>query len=365
MINLKRLAIPVLILCFLFNYSESNAQIQDIKKKSRSNQSKKKSSKSSSSSRSSSSSSSSESDFDAADAMGCLFDAIDLGGCLLSIFSNSSDDDDDYNYSSNSYYEESYEYDYTPSENESTEEISVEYYENLPLKPVEKKVVEEPPVDTTNTNPIVTKTEVVETETIPEVYNHVPNSNLSTLKDEGIEDFKPSLDINGNFAVAFHKGIDRNYTYVNFLPGLRANLGQVKFDFRFNNLTEFTDNTPDALKSWELLFMIDFAKKEELDIMVGTGLFRENFSESNFHEWYLGTKFQLANMKDYIEIDTRFSVDYETDVCPFFEIGGRYNIQFINSNHINAYINLGVMYQNYYQSHDIWGIRGGVVFNWH
>lgn len=174
-----------------------------------------------------------------------------------------------------------------------------------------------------------------------------------------------SLDINGNFALAYHKGVDENYTYVNYLPGLRANLLAFIIDFRYNLLTEYTDDFPDSFKSWHLDVALNIAPVETFKIGIGTGVHAEMTTDSYYHEYFLCSKVGLNENTDYIDFDLRTSVDYETNNFPFFETGFRFNKRMIDFEHLSGYISLGPIYQNYYQSHDIWAFRGGIIFNWH
>ncbi len=174
-----------------------------------------------------------------------------------------------------------------------------------------------------------------------------------------------SLDINGNFALAYHKGLDKNYTYVNYLPGIRANILAFILDFRYNILTEYTDDFPNSFKSWHLDVALNIVPVETFKIGVGMGVHAEMTTDSYYHEYFLCSKIGLAGNTDYIDFDLRASYDYETEAYPFFETGFRFNKQIIDFEHLSGYISLGPIYQNYYQSHDIWAIRGGVIFNWH
>ncbi len=328
----KRITWFLVLITFAFQF-EANAQIHDIKKKSKSN-------KSSRSSSSSSSSSSSDSDSDIASECigGCLteiFGAL-LEGCISGLFSGGGDDDDDY----------TYEYNY--SNDEPTDVVNSD------------NIIK----TDSSTNIITPEIEVSETTKAREERNEV------TYRPEQEYPIAPkdfSLELRLQFDVSFHKGIDRIYTHIDYLPGIRANLHVLLLDFRYNILTEYTDNMPNSLKSWELLFMLNLTANQNYKVILGSGLQREIWDDDpiSFHEWYLGTKIPFANGKDYFDADTRFSVDYETEVMPFFEIGGRYNKQFMDLEHLSGHITLGVTYQNYYQSYDIWGFRGGVILKWH
>ena len=345
---MNKLFKPGVILILLFTIAfqfETSAQIHDIKKKSNTN----KSSKSSSSS-SSSSNSDAGNDIASECVGGCLTDIFSalFEGCLTSIFSGKDNDDDNH---------------YTYNNSDDVNNNDYLYEEPKPkINNTENEVI----IDTL-TNALNPK--VVDSHEIKHV--KTGGNSIEGPYDPFIENIKSnkdfSFEIKPIFDIGFHKGIDRNYTYVDYLPGARANLNVLLIDFRYNILTEYTDDFPDSFKSWELLFMLDLTAKQDFKVIIGTGIHREIWDDEpiSFHEWYLGTKIPFANGVDYFDADTRFSVDYETDAFPFFEIGVRYNKRLLDFNHLAAYVTLGADYQNYYQSHDIWSFRGGIIVKIH
>ncbi len=331
--QIKKIALLLLLFTFAIQF-ETHAQIHDIKKKSSSN----KSNHSSSSSDSYSSSSDSDNDIASECIGGCiseLFSSL-LEGCISGIFSGGKDDDND-DFIVNGDLNNDYAYE-EPKTKITDENLS--------------------PIDTTTNRP-----EITEPTKVKEEHDDVTYEPLAVYENK--KDF--SLELKPHFDLGFHKGIDKNYTYVDYLPGARINLHVLLIDFRYNILTEYTKDFPDSFKSWEMLFMFNLSANQDYKIVLGTGLQREIWDNDqiNFHEYYLGTQIPFANGSDYFDADTRFSVDYKTEIFPFFEIGGRYNKRFLNFDHLSGYITLGATYQNYYQSHDIWALRGGVVINIH
>jgi hypothetical protein len=169
-----------------------------------------------------------------------------------------------------------------------------------------------------------------------------------------------SFEVNPDLAYALHFGKDQVYQYVNYLPGARANIGIISADFRFNMLTEYTNDFPDSFKSWEMLFLLNIIPAESFKITFGTGAYYETFTESWFNEHYLEFKILMPNHHDFFDLDSRVAVDYERGLIPFMEAGITYNTRFISVNHVNAYLSFGAMYLNYYSAHDIWAAKGGV-----
>ncbi len=148
---------------------------------------------------------------------------------------------------------------------------------------------------------------------------------LDTMSWEEIDPTFVSWDIRANFDLGYHYDSEWHYSYVDYLPGVRMNLGFVMFDYRYNILTEYTDGNPDSFKSWELLILFNLLPRKDLKIFIGTGIHREKFSKQNFNEHYLGAKLGVLENKNYFDVDVRFSVDYKTGAFPFFETGIRYN----------------------------------------
>ncbi len=174
-----------------------------------------------------------------------------------------------------------------------------------------------------------------------------------------------SFEARMNFAMGLHFSKNTNYTYVNYLPGIRGNLGAFSTDFRFNLLTEYTDDFPNSFTSWEWLFLFNIEPVESFKLTFGTGVQRENFSDSYFNEHYIGFRFGLSENRDYITANTRFSIDYSTSAVPFLEAGIHYKKRISSFNKVFMYINIGGIYQNYYSSHDIWALQGGLTVNVH
>ncbi len=188
---------------------------------------------------------------------------------------------------------------------------------------------------------------------------------LDTIKWSEIDPTFVSWDVRAHFDLGYHYSTKQHYTYADYLPGLRMSLGLLMFDFRYNILTEYTDDLPDSFKSWELLLLFNLLPRKDLKMFIGTGIHREKYSNQSFNEIYLGIKYNPNQNKDFIDADIRTSVDYKTGAFPFFEIGTRYNIQLLNIDNTFGYITIGASYQNYYQTHDIWSLRSGIIVNVH
>jgi len=174
-----------------------------------------------------------------------------------------------------------------------------------------------------------------------------------------------SFEARAGFAIGLHYTSNKNYIYVNYLPGLRGNLGVFSTDFRYNILTEYTNDFPNLFTSWEWLFLLNIEPVETFKITFGSGIQMEKYTDSYYNEHYVGFKIGFAENRNYLDFDTRFSMDYNSGEFPFFEGGVRYNTRIINISNVFVYITIGGIYQNYYSSHDIWAFQGGLIINVH
>ncbi len=309
------------IIIFLFFEFSLSAQIQDIKKNSNEN-------KSNNSNSNSSNSSSSSSDIGSEIATGCFSSIFDIfTGCLFSGHNN--------------------------SENNNDNVVNNNVQENQNLIPPDSAVI---PYKNPENN-VITDNPIINNE----------NQNLNIKKEP--KEF--SLDLNANFALGFEYSKEKTYKYYDFLPGIRANLAWFLIDYRYNILTEFSQDLPDAFKTWDLLFLLNLKANENAKLIFGAGMHREEYSQTTFFEYYLGAKFGLLQNRDYIDIGGRISIDFndaanpDDNVFPFTEVGIHYNKRFMNAKNLNGYFSVGGIYQNYYSSTDIWAIKVGVILNWH
>jgi hypothetical protein len=174
-----------------------------------------------------------------------------------------------------------------------------------------------------------------------------------------------SLDANADFSAAININSAKTYNYMVYMPSLRANLASFLLEFRFNLLTEYSNDLPNSFKCWDAIIGFNIVPSDRFILTLGTGVEREMFNEMYFHEYYIGSRIWSAELSNYLELDYRISADYETGAFPFQEAGVRYNIRIMNFGHVYTHLALGLIYQNYYQSHNIWGLRAGIVFNIH
>ena len=331
--NMKsQIQLPVLlclIVFLLFEFS-AKAQIQDIKKNSGQNKT---------NNSNSNNNSSTSNDIGSDIAEGCFVSFFEMFvGCLFSGRDNTENNSNNYAYD--------------PNEN---------LYINPPIIDENQNIA---PVDS-----------IVISYKNPENNVIIENQNLSNQENEFTpkikEPWEYSLDFKANLAIGFEPSKEKTYTYYNFLPGIRANIAWFLIDFRYNILTEFDQDLPDAFKTWDLLFLANLNMDENSKLIAGLGMHREEYSQTTFLEFCMGMKIGLFQKRDYLDIEGRASMDMndqdnpDDDEFPLTEIGITYNRRFIDAKNLYGYFSVGAMYQNYYSSTDIWAFKAGIILNWH
>ena len=174
-----------------------------------------------------------------------------------------------------------------------------------------------------------------------------------------------SLDFDAGFAPAYEYNNSTFYKYMVFLPAIRANIASFMIEFRGNLLTEFDDNLQNTFKCWDAVIGFNIVPSSNCIITLGTGIQREKYNDMHFHEYYLGTRIWVVDYRNFMELNYRLSKDYETDVVPFQEVSIKYNFRILNSEKADIHLTIGGHYQNYYELHDIWGLKTGIVLNIH
>ena len=174
-----------------------------------------------------------------------------------------------------------------------------------------------------------------------------------------------SVDFDAGFAPAYEYNNSTFYKYMIFLPGIRANLASFMLEFRGNLLTEFDDNLPNTFKCWDGVIGFNIVPSASVIITLGTGVQREKYNDMYYHEYYLGSRVWMRENRNYLELNYRLSKDYETNIIPFQELSIKYNFRIMNSEKANIHFTFGGHYQNYYELHDIWGLRTGLILNIH
>jgi hypothetical protein len=151
------------------------------------------------------------------------------------------------------------------------------------------------------------------------------------------------------------------------MPRIRGNWGLFSTDLRYTNMAEYTAsdgvdfyNTLD----WQIL-EFNVIITEPVIFRFGGGIMYEYYSSSAFLEYLLGLD---ANWMEHQYLATgefRIAKDYSTGATPRLETNLRFNYRILKTQHLNGYAMLGGMYQNYYNSVDVWTAQTGFAFNFH
>lgn len=150
------------------------------------------------------------------------------------------------------------------------------------------------------------------------------------------------------------------------LPRIRGNWGLFSTDFRFTSLIEITPEGSDFWNTfdWQVI-QFNLLVTEPVILRIGTGFMYENYSETFFNEHTIGLDFFMDDYKYRIDNEFRISKDYTTANIPRLEGNTRFNYAVLQEDHIDGYISIGVMYQNYYLDESMWSVLGGMAFNFH
>lgn len=184
---------------------------------------------------------------------------------------------------------------------------------------------------------------------------------------------KLSFDVSPAIAYGLHYNKDSRvlYDYFNVLPQIHGRWGVLSTDFRYNLLLDFQDFTVDAFKSWEWnIIQINIQPADEHLITFGTGIAFETSSKSIYNENLFSYRYKTLDQMYFGQFTCRFSTDYSfyensTDAFFFTEINLNGGIKFLTTTHLFGYITFGLIYQNYYLSHNIFLAQGGLNFNIH
>lgn len=153
-------------------------------------------------------------------------------------------------------------------------------------------------------------------------------------------------------------------SYYVFNPRIRGTWGLFSTDYRINYLVEEDINGYKDLTTldWQIL-QLNIITTRNVIGRVGFGLMAENFGDyRSFGEGTVALQFYSNNRIWNGTIEYRNASDWENFVTPRREFNAYVERQFFEKGRAHAYLTMGGMYQRYYESIDVWGIQGGVVF---
>ncbi len=154
---------------------------------------------------------------------------------------------------------------------------------------------------------------------------------------------------------------DKNNNYINFLPRIRGNWGVFSTDFRMNYLATYDNYKADVFKTLEWdAFLVNICADDVFKFTIGTGFLYEYYTKQYYNEHYLGIELGFDKRAFLTTVEGRFATNYETNM--FVEASVRENIRFIKFNRLQSYLNIGFVYQNYYQNVDLFMGQVGFTF---
>lgn len=164
-----------------------------------------------------------------------------------------------------------------------------------------------------------------------------------------------SLDASMDF------GINDRLSYI-ARPRVRGNWGIFSTDVRYN----FLYDSPTFYKTFDcqvLLFNLVLIK--EFNLRIGTGFMYEEFSQTFFNEHSLKADIYMMGNKINPSFEFRIAKDYKTGATPRTEGSIKVNYKLFDVSNFSTIVNGGFIYQNYYNSIDLYIGQIGIGFNMH
>lgn len=156
----------------------------------------------------------------------------------------------------------------------------------------------------------------------------------------------------------------RPASYYLFWPRIRGNWGLFSTDFRMNYLIEESIDGYKHIRTndWQIIQM-NLITSRFITLRVGTGMMTEAFGANRrFNESAFMLGVHAPDQSKIILFEYRFSKDWDTGVNPRREFSVQYQHQLFSAGSLHGNISVGGVYQKYYNTIEIWGVQGGIVF---
>ncbi|MCK6617889.1 MAG: hypothetical protein L6Q51_09605 [Cyclobacteriaceae bacterium] len=163
----------------------------------------------------------------------------------------------------------------------------------------------------------------------------------------------------------FMQGAVKPSSYYILWPRIRGNWGLFSTDYRMNYLIE--EDADGGFKhirtnDWQVL-QLNLITSRFITFRFGTGVMKEAFADGrSFNEWDFMLGFHSPDQFKQIWFEYRFAKDWETGANPRRELSAQYQHQLFRTGALHGYFSAGVVYQRYYNSIEIWGFQGGLIF---
>jgi hypothetical protein len=168
------------------------------------------------------------------------------------------------------------------------------------------------------------------------------------------------------YGIHFSNDQQNVYKYYDILPRLRGNLGAFSMEARLDYLFEANDSTYfNSFPVWNYWIGINIIPKDLFRLTIGQGIMYESNSQQAFHETYVGADIPIKNRLFVISPEVRFAYDYQNGIFPYIESGVRGSYRFLDVKRFSAYFTAGAAWRNYYQSHEVALVYGGLTLCLH
>jgi hypothetical protein len=160
------------------------------------------------------------------------------------------------------------------------------------------------------------------------------------------------------------QGAVKPSSYYVLWPRVRGNWGLFSTDFRMNYLIEDDIDGYKHIRTndWQIL-QLNLITSKYLSFRLGTGFMKEAFGEGrSFNESAFMFYVHAPDQSKVIGFEYRFAKDWNTGVNPRREFSAQYQHELFRAGALHGYVTAGFVYQRYYNSIDIWGIQGGLIF---
>lgn len=160
------------------------------------------------------------------------------------------------------------------------------------------------------------------------------------------------------------QGAVKPSAYYLFWPRIRGNWGLFGTDFRLNYLIEESVDGYIHVRTndWQII-QLNLVTSRFFTFRLGTGIMQEAFSEeSSFSETAFMLMVHAPDQTKVLGFEYRFAKDWDTGANPRREFSVQYQHQLFNTGNLHGYATVGGIYQRYYNSIDVWGIQGGLMF---
>lgn len=160
------------------------------------------------------------------------------------------------------------------------------------------------------------------------------------------------------------QGAVKPSSYYMLWPRVRGNWGLFSTDFRMNYLIEEGIDGYEHIRTndWQVL-QLNLVTSRFFTFRLGTGFMQEAFGDRrNFSESAFMLFIHAPDQTKSLGFEYRFSKDWNTGVNPRREFSVQYQQQLFEAGKLHGYATVGGVYQKYYNSIEVWGIQGGIVF---